>query len=362
MPGTHEIRYAQCWEDADILLEALNIKPGAHCFSIASAGDNTLALLTQNPARVVAVDRNRAQLFCLQLRVAAYRSFEYSELLQFIGSRPSRTRATLYRRCRSELSPDARQFWDARLHMIENGIGSAGKFERYFQIFRRHVLPFVHPRSRMRQLLRDGSPRQRRDFYHQKWNSWRWRLIFHLFFSRVVMSRLGRDRSAFSQVRGSVAGRILRRVEYALAELDAAKNPYLHWILAGCHGTSLPVALREENFEIIRSRLDRLEWHCASLGEYLHDTQPRSFHAFNLSDVFEYMPENDYHCHLKMCVRAGAPGARLAYWNMLAPRRRPGAMQDVLESHDELARKLFARDQAFFYSDFVVEEVREAAL
>jgi S-adenosylmethionine-diacylglycerol 3-amino-3-carboxypropyl transferase len=40
------IRYGQCWEDADILLTALDIQPGDVCLSIASAGDNTLALLT----------------------------------------------------------------------------------------------------------------------------------------------------------------------------------------------------------------------------------------------------------------------------------------------------------------------------
>jgi len=66
------LRYAQCWEDADILLEALNVQAGAVCISIASAGDNTLSLLTQNPGRVIALDLSPTQLACLELRVAAY--------------------------------------------------------------------------------------------------------------------------------------------------------------------------------------------------------------------------------------------------------------------------------------------------
>ena len=44
------IRYAQCWEDADILLEALDIQEGDTCLSIASGGDNTLAMLTRDLA------------------------------------------------------------------------------------------------------------------------------------------------------------------------------------------------------------------------------------------------------------------------------------------------------------------------
>src|SRR5437763_53270 len=37
------IRYAQCWEDADILLAGLDVQPGDVCLSIASAGDISLA-------------------------------------------------------------------------------------------------------------------------------------------------------------------------------------------------------------------------------------------------------------------------------------------------------------------------------
>jgi S-adenosylmethionine-diacylglycerol 3-amino-3-carboxypropyl transferase len=80
------IRYAQVWEDADVLLEALNIQPDDVCFSIASAGDNAMALLTQGPEKVVAVDLNPAQLACLELRVAAYRLLSYEELLALIGT------------------------------------------------------------------------------------------------------------------------------------------------------------------------------------------------------------------------------------------------------------------------------------
>src|SRR5205823_14457088 len=67
-----QIRYAQCWEDADVLLEALDIQPGDSCLSIASAGDNVLAMASRGQRRVVALDLSAAQLACLVLRMAAY--------------------------------------------------------------------------------------------------------------------------------------------------------------------------------------------------------------------------------------------------------------------------------------------------
>jgi S-adenosylmethionine-diacylglycerol 3-amino-3-carboxypropyl transferase len=103
------IRYAQCWEDADVLLEALDVKPGHVCVAIASAGDNALAMLSKAPARVIALDLSRAQLACLELRVAAYRVLNHPQLLELIGSRFGTQRLRYYRFCRAHLSAGARQ-------------------------------------------------------------------------------------------------------------------------------------------------------------------------------------------------------------------------------------------------------------
>src|SRR5947207_5152577 len=89
------IRYAQCWQDADVLRQALAPRADHICLSIASAGDNALALLGAGPARVIAVDLNPTQLACLELRVAAYHELEHAQLLELIGSRPSTDRAAL---------------------------------------------------------------------------------------------------------------------------------------------------------------------------------------------------------------------------------------------------------------------------
>src|SRR4028118_1371955 len=123
------IRYAQCWEDADILLKALDVQPQHTCLSIASAGDNTLALLSRGPQRVIAIDYNPSQIACLELRVAAYQELQHYELLQLLGSQPCRDRHRLYQRCRPLLSQAARYFWDRNISAVERGIGSAGKFE-----------------------------------------------------------------------------------------------------------------------------------------------------------------------------------------------------------------------------------------
>lgn len=351
------IAYAQCWEDADVLMEALDVRPGQHCLSIASAGDNTLALLARAPAQVIAVDLNPAQIACLELRVAAYRELEHGEMLELLGSLASRRRAALYRRCRGLLSGPARAFWDARSEDVELGIGAAGRLERYLAIFRRRVLPAIHSRRRIERLLRGGTHGEREAFYEREWDTWSWRALFRVFFSRAVMALAGRERSHFRYADAPVAAHLLARLRHACTALDPADNPYLQWILTGAHGAARPFALRAENFEAIRAHLDRLQWHCLRLEELLARLRPASLDRCNLSDAFEYMSPAHYEGTLRALARACRPGARLAYWNLLVPRRRPETLAARLMPLAREAARLHARDKAFFYGGFVLEEV-----
>lgn len=355
------IRYAQCWEDADVLVEALDIEPESVCLSIASAGDNALALLSRGPRRVVALDMNPAQLACLELRVAAYRNLEHSELLELIGSVESDRRRELYQRCRAALPEDAARFWDHHRDIIDDGIGAGGKFENYFAQFRRYVLPLVHRSACARQMLAGGPEPKRRAFYQQQWNTWRWRLMFRVFFSRFMAGRLGRDPSFFEYVTDDLPTHLLKRVAHVLTELDPAENPYLQWIFTGRHLTALPLALRPECFDAIRNNLDRLEIRQDSVEDFL-DAAAEPVDRFNLSDIFEYMSEDNYERLLRRLAAASRPGGRLAYWNMLVPRTRPDSLAGQLRPLSTLAERLYQQDKAFFYSRFVVEEVLDAGV
>jgi len=256
------------------------------------------------------------------------------------------------------LSEDVRRFWDARPEEVAAGIGSAGKFERYFALFRTWVLPLIHSRRRVARLLAGGgTAAERTAFYEREWDNTRWKLLFRLFFGRTMMGRLGRDPAFFQYVEGSVAERILARTRHALTELDPAENPYLQWILTGRHTKALPYALRPENFDAVRANLDRLEWRCQPVEAYLEEVGGRGIDRFNLSDIFEYMSPSAYETLLTRLARAGRPGARLAYWNMLAPRRRPESVAALLRPLGDEAARLHRLDKAFFYSAFVLEEV-----
>jgi S-adenosylmethionine-diacylglycerol 3-amino-3-carboxypropyl transferase len=351
------IRYAQCWEDADILLEGLDIQPGDTCLGIASAGDNCIAKLIKDPEKVIAVDLNPSQLACLSLRIAAYQCLTHEELLQLIGSRDSTNRQQLYEKCLPKLNEDAKSFWDSNPDLINQGIGATGKFENYFRLFKNKVLPFIHGRKTIDKLFENKSLEETRSFYDNIWNNWRWRLLFKIFFSRRMMAKHGRDPAFFAYVEGTVSDRILTRARHGLRELIPAQNPYLSWIINGTHLDAFPLALRKEHFETIRSKIDRIEIHLGSVESALDKYPSQSIDRYNLSDIFEYMNESETEKLLNRLHQSGRKGGRLAYWNMLAPRSRPESMKDKLQPIKGLGDQLLAKDKAVFYSKFIVEEI-----
>ncbi len=310
-----QVRYGQCWEDAEILVKAL-LPKDRNCLSIGSAGDNSFALLAAGASHVTAVEMNPAQVSCIELRKRAYLELDYDDFLKTVTA-------------------------------------STGKFERYFHLFRTRVLPLAHTHRRIEELLAPKSKTRREDFYNRTWNNRRWRLIFKAFFSRFVMGRLGRDPAFFDYVEGSVADRILDRTHYALTTLDPSRNPYLHWILTGSYREALPLALQRDSYEKIRTALreDRFTIIAAPLEETLGFEK---FDAFNLSDIFEYMSQDSSDALFDRIADSSTPGARLAYWNMLAPRQSNSSRINHLATESD---HLFNQDRAFFYSRFIVEEV-----
>ncbi|QCO55077.1 DUF3419 family protein [Pseudorhodobacter turbinis] len=351
------IRYAQLWEDADVLTEGLGDCAGGTLVSICSAGDNALAMLTLDPKKVVVVDLSPAQIACLQLRIGMFRNLDHAEFLALMGARPSTERKVLLVKALAGAAPEVQAFWNTLADEVAlHGAGGVGKFERYFRIFRTRLLPLVHSRKTIDAIFVSRPKAARQAFLDRWFNTWRWRLLLNVFFSRFVMGRMGRDKAFFDHVEGSPAQHVARRIHHAAVIGDPAQNSYLHWIMKGTHGEALPMTWRAEHFEVIKSRLDRLDIRPGSLEAFISTGEKAD--GFNLSDIFEYMSPEVFAQVYGSILRASAPGARLVYWNMMAPRRVPQAFADKVTTRSDIEDRLKPRDKAFFYSDLVVEEVK----
>ena len=350
------LRYANCWEDADVLLAGLRVRPGDRLLSIGSAGDNSFSLLTQNPARVTAVDINAVQLSLMRLKAAAFRTLDHPDFLRFLGFAPAAAsdRWTLFQRvCRDLPAADA-AYWTARRSLVERGIIHGGKFEHYFRLFRERVLPWIHGTTRVRELLAPKPVAEQAAYFDRHWNNRRWRTLFRLFFSRRLMGRLGRDPAFLREVEGSVGKRILTTAETHLRDAACQSNYFLRYILTGGFGTVLPHYARPENFALIRDRLDRLKLYHGLLESACG--RGERFDGINLSNIFEYMSPALFGRTAAALRDHTVPGTRLAYWNLLVPRRLTQVWAE-LRPGNALSARLTRQDKGFFYQRFQIDEL-----
>lgn len=351
------IRYSQVWEDAEILIEALQINENDNILSIASAGENAISMLIKNPNRVYAIDLSFNQIACTELKKIAYKYLDYNECMKLIGVFDCNERIKIYEIIKHELSENIRKYFDENIDIIKKGIINAGKFENYFHIFGKKVLPLIHTKKVRKELLDKKSREERIKFYNKKWNNIRWKLLFKIFFSRTVMGKLGRDKAFFRYVNVNVADHILERTKYAITELDTSENSYLQYIVNGKYDKALPVAYRKENFEIIKNNIDKLVLLSESVETFVELDEVDYISKYNLSDIFEYMDDTQM-CKIFEKIFTKSPsGTRIAYWNMLADKRASKYFEN-LDYKEEESKELLKKDKAFFYSNFIIEEIK----
>jgi S-adenosylmethionine-diacylglycerol 3-amino-3-carboxypropyl transferase len=349
------IRYANCWEDADVLLKALSPIAGGRIFSIASAGDNSFSLLVTDPEIVVAADISKVQLQLVQLKKIAYQYLSYEELLGFLGFTDSIKRIETFNAIKAFLDDECKHYFEINMQLIENGIIHQGKFEKYLSFFAKKILPWIHNRKRVDTLMEVKSDEEQKIFYEQHWNTWRWRLLFNIFFSKYVMGKYGRDPQFMKEVSSNVGETIFKQTANHFKTTGAQSNMILHYCLKGNFGNFLPHYVRPENYATIKTNLHKLH---IKQG-YAEDIALayNNFNAMNLSNIFEYMSKETFDTVTPKILNASSKGARLVYWNLMVQRKMSTNNADKVIAHEDLSSTLKNIDTGFFYNCINIDEI-----
>jgi len=354
-PYGGRLMFTQSWEDPECDRAALTIRPGDHVLAITSGGDNVLDFLRDDPAEIISIDINPAQAFLFELKRAAFLRLDYDEFLDLLGVGNNDDAPMIFRKIREDLSPAARGFFDAREKWFETGLITQGGFERYFAVLRQIIRLAVGRRTIERLFTLDGADQP--EFYDNEWNGWRWRALMKIGCSKTLLgNRL--DPSWFKDSDTADFGtHFLNLAKHVIADLPAKENYFLAQIMLGRYVQgALPAYLRPENFEIIRSRLDRVRLVTADIGAGLKALPAGSVDALALSNVFEYSPAELFETSKDDIIRVAKPGARIAHRNLLAPRRLGDDDRFIVDAR--LSGKLQKADRGFIYSYFEAARVR----
>lgn len=346
------IRYANCWEDADLLLAALEIKESDKVFSIASAGDNCLACLSQNPEIVLAVDVNPIQLKLLELKKAVIQTLNHQDFLKFLGFEICENRWELFQKVKENLEEKTKLFWENKKAEIENGIIFQGKFENYFALFRKYILPLIHSKKTINRLFEPKNKENQEIFFNKTWNNFRWKLLFKIFFSKAIMGKYGRDKAFLNEVKIPVSRFVFEKAKQHLSSEKCQQNYFLEFILKGKFESNLPHYARKENYEKIKKNISKLKLFNGFAEEAL--AKFGSFDKFNLSNIFEYMSLELFQNITKELEKNATQNAIFAFWNLMVSRKI-SKISETITADKTKTNQLNAKDKGFFYQQFLVE-------
>lgn len=349
------IRYSNCWEDGEVLIKGLNTSPGSKILSVGSAGDNSFSLLTTNPELVIAIDINPCQLYLLELKKLCFRNLSREETMRFLGFNHDYKRLKTYKILRRDLSQAAKDYWDKKDNFIAGGVIHQGKLEKFFHFFSKRILPWIHRKQTIRNLLAKKNEYEQSEFYEKRWNTYWWRQLFKVFFSKYILGKYGRDPHFLNEVKVPVSTFILQKAARQLKSIESQNNYMLQYILTGSYNHLLPHYIRAENYEIIKANLKNL----IMIEGYIEKTIDLygKMDAMNLSNIFEYMNVEDFTHVSKRLIESTVRGGNLAYWNLMVPRSISELHPTCSQYQKELSESLTKKDNGFFYNKFILDEI-----
>jgi len=362
--------YPQIWEDPLIDLEALALKDGERLVAIASGGCNILSYLTAADVHIAAVDLNPAHIAFNKLKVAAARHLpSYAAFHRFFAEADTRDNvAAYYAYLKPNLDKETRTYWESRDTIGRRRIGLFGSNIYRHGLLGRfigasHVLARIHGRD-PRRMLRAGSKREQREIFERELAPlFEKRHIRWLLEKPAALFGLGIPPSQFEALKGDkihMAEVLRARLERLACDFDLSDN-YFAWQAFGRRYASggagpLPLYLKPDRFDTLRSRTSNVEVLHASFTEHLKGQPDASVDGYVLLDAQDWMATDALVELWREIVRTARRGARVIFRTAGEETILPGRVpDDILASFSydrEACREMTRRDRSSIYGGF----------
>lgn len=340
------------WEDPEADQEALKIKSKDAVFAITSGGCNVLGFLLFDPEIIYSVDINSAQSFLLELKIAAIKSLEFDDFIAFAGLKKHSNRLALYEKIKPSLSNNALAFWSMQHKILKEGFFMNGKYERFIRIAGKFI-SWLQGKKKVQLLFADKTAKEQETYFDALWNTKRFYYLFKIIFNKRVLAKRGlvADYFHFDDGSKSFAESFYNRSKKAFRDIPIKGNYFLSLYLLGKYRNEkeVPAFLKKENFNIIKSRVDRIKIFTAEAQRWL-DTMPNeSITCFALSNICELMSEKDTGRLFSSVSRTGTKNARIVFRNLMIPREVPVDLRSFILKDEALSKEIQFKDRSFVY-------------
>lgn len=367
--------YNQIWEDPRVDAEAMQLGPGSRILTISSGGCNVLNYLLHDPEKIVAIDLNTSHMNLTRLKLAAVKHLpNYQAFYQFfgLGQHPDNV-GNYYTYIREHLEPSTRDFWETgnwaqrrlgrkRIKYFKRGLYNQSKLGKFLSLI--HRVTRITRRD-PRRLLQATTLQEQTRIFEADFDP-----LFDLgivrWFSRMPVSvySLGIPPSQHQVMNDESGGRIVevfrQRVRKLATGFPLSEN-YFAWQAFGRsydhrHRQALPDYLREENYETLKQRVDRVETHITTLQNFLSQQPKGSLNRFVLLDSQDWMPPAVIAELWGLIADVGSPGTRVIFRTAgeASPIEKalPPELMRRFVYEQEISRALHEQDRSAIYGMF----------
>ncbi len=279
--------YNTCWEDSDVDRHLLNINEESRVLAITSAGCNVLNYLIDEPESIHCIDINPKQTALLELKTALIAQGEYDKFWAFFGEGKSVDYRSIFEKLKHHLSPPSRKFWEANIECFSpNGkgffyTGGAGLFAQFLN----HILNRKGISDTVRMLILEPSKKEREELFasieHKLWDGFDKRI----WKTPLILSLVGVPKAQVSAIK-DINAFMKKALRHVFVEQTPINNPFWRVYIEGAYSKDCcPDYLKEENFEVIRQKLNRLNVSTKGIDDFLAHTKKQ----FNQVVLLDYM-------------------------------------------------------------------------
>lgn len=368
--------YPQIWEDPEVDLAAMELQPHHRLLTIASGGCNMLTYLARGPESIDVADLNASHIALNRLKIAAFRHLPaHADVMRFFGAANERANSAAYDRfIAPHLDARSRRYWEGRrlngkrrIEVFNGNFYRTGLLGRF--IGASHIAARLYGVD-LNELMQARSIEEQRDVFNRR--------IAPVFDRKAVRWITARKSSLFGlgipprqfdelaslTEEKTLAGVLRERVEKLACHFPLQDN-YFAWQAFARRYPSpgegkLPPYLALDNYEAIRSNLDRVTLHHDNVVHILQGKPAESMDRYVLLDAQDWMTDEQINALWREITRTARPGARVIFRTAAEKSIVAGRLAPEIDAAwrylEEQSLSLGRMDRSAIYGGFHIYE------
>jgi len=265
--SSRSLIYNTSWEDPEVDLSVLNIDHSSRVLMITGAGDNSLNYLLKSPASITTIDQNRYQTALLNIKAELIKRDEFDLLRSlFMQGRANLELLADLRKIVLEMPESINRLYQEKLvNMFTSGKsfyyrGSAGFVARLIKdkVISKKLV------DRIGNLFDTDNLNDQKEIYLTEVEPYLFnRSLRRYLASDSILSLLGVPLSQLSSIKKKyeygLYGFLKEKLRHVFTTIPAKENYFWQVYFYGSYIFNRPPYLLEENFNLLKSNISKLE-------------------------------------------------------------------------------------------------------